>query len=145
MAKKPEITLNTIRNSPKLTGSGKVSRVSDFVSKSDLGKLRQSNARGKRSARQFNDADSYVAEMIARFGYDAYRAWDDGLIDDRKMRRLIYAERAREKAFIYPLETIITLLVRDCIKRTKKEPKAKGPKEVAKILRDELKKARGEM
>lgn len=144
MAKKPEITLNTIRKSPKLTGSGKVSRVSDFVSKQEMDDLHRSNTRGRKSTRRFNEVDAYIAEIIARFGYEAYHAWNEGDIDNRKMRRMIYAERAREKALLYPLESVITLLVRDCIKRTKKEPKAKGPKEVAKILKEELRAIKGE-
>lgn len=139
----PELTLSKIRQSPKLMG--KTFRVSDFRTNEEKEKHIKQKAKRKPKKKRFNEVDSYIAEMIARFGYDAYKAWNRGEIDDRKMTAMIYAERAREKQYILPLETIVAQLVKDCIRRNKKEKKPTGPKEAAKILKAEIKIAMGEM
>lgn len=138
----PELTLNELRKSPKLLAGAP--RVSDFLTKKQKA-ARAARKQTKRHAkRSFDDVDAYVAEIIARFGYDTYEKWNAGEISDEKMSRLIAAERAREKAYLLPFETIVAQLIKDCIRRSKKERKPTGPKEAAKILKDEAKRARGE-
>lgn len=141
MNKKPELTLNEIKKSPKL---GRTFRASDFLTKEEQQELRQANLRGRRGKRKFDAVDAYAAEIIARFGYDTYKAWNEGELDAEKMYRMVLAERAREKALILPLESIIVTMVRDCIRRGKKDKKPKGPKEAARIIKQELKVIRGE-
>lgn len=139
----PELTLNKIRQSSKLMG--KTFRVSDFRTNEEKEKHIKQRTNKKPKRKKFNEVDAYIAEMVARFGYDAYKAWNRGEIDEKKMRAMIYAERAREKQYIIPLETIVAQLVKDCIRRNKKEKKPTGPKEAAKILKAEIKIAMGEM
>lgn len=139
--KKPDLTLNDIRKSPKL---GRVARVSDFVSQEEMVQVQINNARGKKTKRQFDDIDSLVAEMIARFGYDFYKDWNAGKIEDAKVSRMLLAERARERAIFLPLEATICHMVGACIKRHKGEKAPKGPKEAQKIIKAELKVIRGE-
>ncbi|MCM1218193.1 MAG: hypothetical protein NC548_27220 [Lachnospiraceae bacterium] len=140
----PELTLNEVRKSPKLNKAQRTYRVSDFLTKEQKEAREKRKHEAKKTKRLFDPVDAYVAEIMARFGYDVYEKWNKGEIDDQRMQRLLAAERAREKAYILPLETIIAQLVKDCIRRTKKEKKPTGPKEAAKIIKVEAKIARGE-
>lgn len=138
----PELTLNQVRKSPKLIEGSP--RVSDFLTKEQKeARLKRQKAKQK-SNRKFDAVDAYVAEIISRFGYDVYEKWNSGEIPEEKMAKLIAAERAREKAYLLPFETLVAQLIKDCIRRSKKDKRASGPKEAAKILKDEAKKARGE-
>lgn len=139
----PELTLSKIRKSPKLT-QGKSFRASDLRTKEEQEAHIKKRAARKPKRKKFNVVDAYIAEMTARFGYDFYKAWLHGEIDDDKVNRMLAAERAREKAYIIPLESIVAQLVKDCIRRNKKEKKPTGPKEAAKILKAEIKIAMGE-
>lgn len=139
----PELTLSQVRNSPKLQMGAP--RVSDFLTKEQKEVRTKRKRTAVKSKRKFNDVDAYMAEIIARFGYEAYEKWNTGEIPEDKMLRLVLAERAREKAYLLPLETMICQLVKDCIRRSRKDKKPTGPKEAAKILKGEAKKARGEM
>lgn len=142
MNSKPGLTLADIRKSPKM---GRVSRASDFISKDEMRQLRVANMVGKRSSkRKFDAIDAYCAEIIARFGYDAYKAWNSGELDEKLVARMIEAERARERAGWIPIETIVINMVGSCIRRQKGEPQPKGPKAVQKIMKIEVKAARGE-
>lgn len=144
----PELTLENIRKSPRLNEPKKITyRVSDFRTKEQLEKQRKLRAHRKKQKkvrRKYDAVDAKVAEIIVRFGYEVYEKWDCGEIDDEKIERLLMAERAREKAYILPLEGIVTCLVRDCIKRSSKEPQPKGPKNAIKILNNEIEIAKGE-
>lgn len=73
-----------------------VYRVSDFVSREDSEQLRVDNARGAKKQAKFDRVDAYIAEMIHRFGWEAYRAWKAGEIDEKEMARLIEADRVAD-------------------------------------------------
>lgn len=140
--KKPEITLNEIRkNSPKM---GRVSRVSDFVTEEEVEKLRMANLMGKRKEPKFDRVDAFVAEMIARFGYEFYEAWNNEEIDDNKVARLINAERAREAEARLPLEEVIINMVGSCVRVESGQPKPKGIRTARNRFKQEVKQARGE-
>lgn len=142
MNSKPGLTLNDIRKSPKLA---KVSRVSDFLTKEEQNEVRLANVVGKHGEeRKFDTVDAYCAEIIARFGYDAYKAWNCGELDSELVARMIAAERARKRAAWLPIEAIVINMVGSCIKRQKGEPAPKGPKAAQKIMKIEVKAARGE-
>lgn len=142
MNSKPGLTLNDIRKSPKLA---QVSRVSDFLTKEEQNEVRLTNMIGKRGTkRKFDTTDAYCAEIIARFGYDTYKDWNSGKLDSKLVARMIEAERARERASWLPIETIVINMVGSCIRRQKGEPQPKGPKAVQKIMKIEVKAARGE-
>lgn len=140
MSSKPELTLNEIRNSPRV----KVFQASELLTKEQKEKREQKRKTRRRKRRLFDDVDAYVAEIIARFGYDTYKAWKNDEIDDAKMNRWLLAERARERAQFIPLEGVIAHMVGACIKRAKKERTPKGPKEAQKIIAQEIKAAKGE-
>lgn len=58
----------------------------------------------RKKREKFGKTDAYVAEIIARFGYETYKARNADEIDDAKMIRLIEAERARERGVWLPIE-----------------------------------------
>lgn len=141
MNSQSELTLSNIKKSPKL---GRQARAADFLSEEEMRELRAVNRRGKRSKRLFSETDAQVAEMIARFGYDTYKAWLADEISDRKMAAMLNAERARERAMWLPIESIIANMVGACIKRHKGEKAPKGPKIAQKILKADIKAMQGE-
>lgn len=132
-------TLSTIKKSPKL--QPKVVRLSDLVSKEELVQLKPKRPKKKRA---YDDIDAFVAEIIARFGYDVYQKWNTEEIETKTLQKWLLAERARDRAQLIPLEGIIMHMVSACIKRHKKERAPKGPKEAQKIISAEIKAAKGE-
>lgn len=140
MNKQPELTLSNLRKTPKM---GRQSRAADFLSEEDLQELKAANQRGKKGRKLFSETDAQIAEMIARFGYDAYKAWLADEITDRKMAAMLNAERARERQMWVPIESIVANMVGACIKRHKGEKAPKGPKIAEKILKEDIKAAEG--
>lgn len=143
MSQKP-LTLNDVRKSDKISGKKREFRASDFLTKDEQIELRQSNFRGRKAKKRFNDIDAYVAEIIGRFGYDFYKDWQSGKISTDKTNRYIAAERAREKSQFLSMEAIIMLMVGSCIQRSKGQPAPRGPKTAQKIFKAEEKIAKGE-
>lgn len=141
MNSKSKLTLNKIKQSPQC---GRQARASDFLTQADKQKLQQVNARGKRGRRPFDDVDAYAAEMIARFGYEFYERWNRGEIPQGKVDRLMAAERARERSQWLPLEGLLQALIQGGVPtyRTKRPPKIR--KMISKIIKGEIKAARGE-
>lgn len=138
----PELTLNNIRST--LPKQGKTFRVSDFLTKDEKEQHIQRKAKQKPKKRLFTRADAIVAEMIGRFGYEFYRDWNEGRIDEEWAYRLLSAERAREAEARLKIESVVCHLVKDCIRRSKGERKPTGPKAAAKIIKMEAKIAMGE-
>ena len=145
MVKSADLTLDAVRKSPKVASeaSGKMTRLTDFMTKDEKELLWHSNHVGKVKKKQFDEIDAYMAEIMARFGYDAYLAWQKGDITTKRMNTLLAAERARDVESRLSLEMLINILVRDCIKWNKGEKKPKGPKLASKIIRDNVKRAKG--
>lgn len=138
----PELTLNSIRES--LPKQEKSFRVSDFLTKDEKEQRIQRKAKRKPKQQLFNKSDAIVAEMIGRFGYEFYKDWNEGQIDEEWAYRLLAAERARDAADRLKIESVICHLVKDCIRRNKGEKKPTGPKAAAKIIKLEAKIAMGE-
>ena len=87
------LTLDNIKQRPSLT-EGREFRASDFLTEDEQQELREVNARGRNIRRPFDEVDSFAAEIMARFGWDAYQAWLDG----RSPRRLCASSRPKERA-----------------------------------------------
>lgn len=138
----PELTLNNIRNS--LPKQEKVFRVSDFLTEDEKEQRIERKAKQKPKKQLFSKTDSIVAEMIGRFGYEFYKDWNEGRIDEEWAYRMLYAERAREAADRLKIESVICHLVKDCIGRNKGGRKPTGPKAAAKIIKLETRIAMGE-
>lgn len=140
--RKSDLTLNNVVKRAKSGGSY---QISDFMTSEEKRELRRSNFEGKKVKRKFDEIDAFVAEIIARFGYDAYRAWNAGEIRTEHISRLLLAERARERGLALNLETIIVATVSSAVKRRRGEPMPKGLKLANKIIKEEIKLAKGEL
>lgn len=134
----PDLTLNKAIETAKV----KVSRVSDFLTDEEIDKIHETNLKGKKRA-SFDEVDSYIAEIIARFGYETYLAWKLGEIDELDMVHYIQAERAREAQNRLRLENIIVTGVAGANQRTKTGHVPKSLKMAIKMLKSEEKLAKG--
>lgn len=133
-----DLTLKNVRE--KITE--KNFRASDFLTQEQKDEVVKSNAKGKK--RKFDAVDSYIAEIIARFGYDAYVAWKCGDITEETMTRFIEAERAREAYKNLALEAIIVSGLAGAQQPTKTGHAPKSLRTAIKILTQEQNKAKGD-
>lgn len=102
----PELTLSKVKETAKV----KSFRASDFLTDKQIEEVHESNLRGKKTTK-FDAIDAYIAEIIARFGYDTYVAWKFGEISETNMAKFIQAERVREAKNRLKLENIIVASV----------------------------------
>ena len=82
-------------------------RLSDFLSDQEKEELQASNLRGKAEQKPYDDIDAFEAEMLARFGFQAYKAWLNGEFEEAQMARMIAAERDREKQLLAPILAMV--------------------------------------
>lgn len=122
----PELTLNNVK------AKVREHRASDFLTKEQVEEVKRANFKSVRKTK-FDKIDAYIAEIIARFGYETYRAWKAGDIDEKTMVRYIEAERAREAQNRLRIESIIIA----CHAH-------KGLKTAIKMLKNEEKLSKGE-
>jgi len=118
-------------------------RASDFLTDEQIEKVKISNKKGKR-AKGFNNIDAYIAEIIARFGFEAYRSWKCGEIENEQMTKYIMAERAREAGNRLRLENIVVASVAGANHPTKQGHAPRTLKMAVKMLKNEEKIAKGE-
>lgn len=140
--KASELTLNSITKDVR--NKARVVRVSDFLSndkKIELKLAQESNAARKKRA--FDDIDAYSGEILGRFGYEAWSAWQSGLIKADKMLRMVLAERARAKRELLGLEGIILASMAGANNPTKHGKAPKSLRNAVKILKSEQNQARG--
>lgn len=138
----PELTLNEIKKTAKPVV--RTVRVSDFLTseqKAEIHKAREEKATLK--TRGFDEIDAYSAEILGRFGYDAWRAWQCGQIKAEKMARMVQAERARAKRELLGLEGLILAAVSGANNPTKSGHAPKSLKNAIKIFKSEQKQAKG--
>ena len=135
----PELTLNKVKEKAQT----KTFRASDFLTDEEKEQRDKANATAKRTERLYTAVDSYIAEIIARFGYDAYKAWLSGEISEDKMYRIVLAERSREKRLLFPIENLIVASVAGANQPTKNGSTPKSLKVAIKMLKEEQEKANG--
>lgn len=135
----PELTLNTVKKTVERTV-----RVSDFLTneqKIEIALAREQKELAKN--RGFDEVDAYSAEILARFGYDSWQAWQCGQIRQEKMARMVLAERARDKQSLLGLEGLILAVGAGANNPTKSGHAPKSLKNAVKILKNEQKLAKG--
>lgn len=138
----PELTLNQVKKSEKVTT--RTVRVSDFLSNEKRIELRMAQeARSAEKRRGFDEIDAYSAEILGRFGYHAWLAWQTGQIKGEKMARMMLAERARAKRELLGVETMILAVGAGANNPTKAGHAPKSLRNAIKILKDEQKQAKG--
>lgn len=138
----PELTLNEIKKTAKPVV--RTVRVSDFLTseqKAEMHKAREEKVALK--TRGFDEVDTYSAEILGRFGYEAWQAWQCGQIKAEKMARMVQAERARAKRELLGLEGLILAAVSGANNPTKGGRAPKSLKNAIKIFKSEQKQAKG--
>lgn len=138
----PELTLEQVKKSEKVTT--RTVRVSDFLSNEKRIELRMAQeARSAEKRRGFDEIDAYSAEILGRFGYHAWMAWQTGQIKGEKMAKMVLAERARAKRELLGVETMILAVGAGANNPTKAGHAPKSLRNAIKILKDEQKQAKG--
>ena len=138
----PELTLKQVKKSEKVTT--RTVRVSDFLSNEKKIELRMAQeARSAEKRRGFDEIDAYSAEILGRFGYNAWLAWQTGQIKGEKMAKMVLAERARAKRELLGVETMILAVGAGANNPTKAGHAPKSLRNAIKILKDEQKQAKG--
>lgn len=134
----PELNLKKVKE----TAQVKTFRASDFLTEQQIEEVHESNIQGKKTLK-YNVIDAYIAEIIARFGYDTYIAWKNGEISEENMVKFIEAERAREVRNRLMIENIIVASVAGANNATKGGHMPKTLKNAVKMLKSEQKLAGG--
>lgn len=133
----PELTLQKAKEAINV----RKHRASDFLTQEQIEEVHKSNSRGKK--KRFNEIDAYIAEILARFGYDTYVAWKNGEIDEKTMVRYIDAERVREARDRFTLESLLYACMAGANNPTKNGFMPKSLKVAYNILKTEEKIAEG--
>ncbi len=141
MTARANLTLDTIKNSAN--SQAKIFRASDFLTKKELDELHESNARGKRIRKPYSSIDAIEAEILARFGWEAYKAWADFEISNAQMIKWLAAERARDRAHLLPLEVVITASVAGA-NHPHRGKAPKSLKQAIKVVKEEARRAQGD-
>lgn len=134
-------TLKSIKSSPKMAEQHY--RPSDFLTEKQMEKLHESNARGGKIVRPYDDVDAFEAEILARFGWEAFQAYLSGAIDIEQMAKYLAAERARATAERYNIEAIIVGAVAGANHPRKSGGAPKGLRQAIEIVKAEYKRAKG--
>lgn len=135
---KPELTLNEVKKTAKV----KTFRASDFLTDEQVEEVKAANIKGKKKS-SFDAIDSYIAEIIARFGYDTFVAWKFGEISEVQMARYIEAERSRDAQQRLMIENIIVASVAGANNPTKGGQTPKSLKAALRMIQAEQNLAKG--
>lgn len=138
-----DLTLNSVTKSPKVA-QGKVTRLTDFMTAEQRLELQRINytARSPKK-RKFDEIDALAAEILARFGWEAYKAWQEGEIETDRMMKYLLAERARERGRLLNAEAMMLAMIGSCVQKPKKGGTPKGVKLAQKIFKEEAEIAKG--
>ena len=138
----PDLTLNNVKK--KAQSITRVHRVSDFLSKEQKIQLKLAHEeRTVAKNRGFDAIDALSGEILGRFGYDAWMAWQNGQIRADRMLKMVLAERSRAKRELLGLEGIIMATGAGANNPTKGGRMPKSLKNAIKIFQNEQKQAKG--
>lgn len=135
----PDLTLDNVK---KIAEKKREYRASDFLTAEQVEEVHKSNIKGKKS-NSFDSIDAYIAEIIARFGYDTFVAWKFGEISEIQMAKYIEAERARDARKNLGLENLILAAVAGANNPTKGGHMPRSLRMAMQILKREEKIAKG--
>lgn len=134
-------TLKSIKSSPKMAEQN--FRPSDFLSQSEMDELHEANANRGKIVKKYDEIDAFEAEILERFGWAAFQAYQNGVIAIEQMTRYIYASRARDAADRYALESLILAAVAGANNPNKHGKAPKSLKQAVDIVKTEYKRAKG--
>lgn len=141
MTKVEKPTLESLKKSPKLAEQH--FRPSDFLTNKQIEELHEANARGKTVQRPYDDVDAFASELLARFGWETYKAWQSGEFSQEKALRFVAAERAREAARSLPIEQVIYTATLGANNPTKSGKLPRSARKTAEIIKEHMKFAKG--
>lgn len=143
MVKALDLTLDNVKQSAKLAG-GRVYQASDFMTKEEQLELqkRHYTARSSRPKR-FDQVDALAAEILARFGWEAYKAWQREELATERVVAYLLAERARERANKVNLEAILLSMIGACVQKPKNGGIPRGVRNAYRIYKEEVEIAKG--
>lgn len=138
-----KLTLGEVQEGLKRSEArGRAFSLEDFIDADEVAALHEEHRKRQGKKRKaFDEVDSVVAEIIARFGWQAYEKWNSGEVDDEWMARLLCAERARETQ---SRTEIISTIYKSVLGTVSKHPKSNF-ESVAKILEANAKIMKGEL
>jgi len=113
--------------------------IADLLNEED----KQAYAELKRTGRKpkpFTDADAFEAEILARFGFETFQAWNRDEIPTSRMISYLKAERARDAARQLALQSMI---LEGAMVGVAKKPKS-HVKSMHKVLKATAKMAKGD-
>lgn len=135
----PDLTLDNVK---KIAEKKREYRASDFLTAEQVEEVHKSNIKGKKN-NSFDNIDAYIAEIIARFGYDTFVAWKFGEISELQMAKYIEAERARDAREKLGIENLILAAVAGANRPTKGGHMPRSLRTAIQILKKEEKLAKG--
>lgn len=135
----PDLTLDNVK---KIAEKKREYRASDFLTAEQVEEVHKSNIKGKKNT-SFDNIDAYIAEILARFGYDTFVAWKFGEISELQMAKYIEAERARDARKNLGLENLIVAAVAGANNPTKGGHMPRSLRTALQILKREEKLAKG--
>lgn len=138
-----KLTLANARESRKL--KEQTFRPSDFLADDEIEKLRESNQKGKKQKRPYDEIDALEAEILARFGWHTFQAYQTGEISLEQLAKYLQAERARSVAERYNLECIIVGAMAGANHAKKGGGTPKGLRTAIDIVKEDYKRAKGEI
>lgn len=121
----PKLTLNDVKKAAHIGENVRVHKVSDYLTPEEMEQLHTAHLL-RRKKPKFDLVDALEAEIVARFGWEAFKAWDDGEIAETRMYRWLNAERGREARGMAELESAII--------NSGSMSTSKNPKENARIV-----------
>ncbi len=116
--------------------------VKDFASEDEIIELKKAQIERRRRKRKFDDASAYSAEVLARFGYEAWKAWQEGDLPTERMNSYLLAERAREDAKLLNFEAFLMPLICSTIRKAKSGT-PKGVRNAQKVIKEQIERAKG--
>ena len=134
-------TLDSIKRSPKMAEQH--FRPSDFLTSDEMDELHEANANRGHINKPFDEIDAFEAEILARFGWEAFQAYQNGEIQLRQMLKYVAAERARDASERYNLECVIVSANAGANNPNKHGKAPKSLKKAIDIVKDEYKRAKG--
>lgn len=139
--RKHELTLAKVKESPKI--GEHVVRASDFLTEEQIEELHRVNREGKKVERTFDEVDAFAAEILARFGWETYKAWQKGEFSHEKALRFIAAERARTTAEGLPVQITILNAMAGANHPTKHKSAPKTLKQGVRFIKEQQQQAKG--
>lgn len=112
---------------------GKNYTIEDFATEEEIKFIEEANS--KPQVKRFDVASAISAEVLARFGFDAWKAWQNGDISVSDMNAYLSAERGRERELLVELELIVQGMLSAQIKRERNRSIPAGVKNAREVIK----------